>query len=263
MREILGYYESYQEEARLRSGWGALELARTQELILRHLGQPARTVLDVGGAAGVYSEWLGSLGHEVHLVDAVPKHVVEARRACSRIASAEVGDARTLRWGNASFDAVLLMGPLYHLTGREERIAALREARRVLRPDGLIFAAAISRFASLFDGLITGCVDDAEFAPIPQQDLRDGQHRNHTGRPEFFTTAYLHQPEELRSEVLEAGFRVMEVVGIEGPVWITPDFEKRWNDSCCRERMLELARSVEHEPAVMGVSQHLLAIGRC
>jgi SAM-dependent methyltransferase len=263
MREILGYYETYQEEARLRSGWGALELARTQELILRHLEAPTRRVLDVGGAAGVYSEWLGSLGREVHLVDAVPKHVVEARRACRHIASAEVGDARTLAWGNGSFDAVLLMGPLYHLTGREERVAALREARRVLRPNGLLFAAAISRFAPLFESLVAGFVDAPGFAPILDQDLRDGQHRNDTGNPNFFTTAYLHQPEELRSEVQEADFRVMEVAGIEGPAWIAPDFETRWTDPRCRERILELARAVEHEPAVMGVSHHLLAVGRC
>ena len=260
MREILAHYAEVREETRLAAGWGALELARTREIIQRHLPPPPRAVLDVGGAAGVYSEWLGALGYETHLVDPVPRHVVEARRACPHLASAAIGDARALARRNASFEAVLLMGPLYHLTGREERVAALREARRVLRPGGLLFASAISRFASLLDGLVRGFLDDPLFASILEGDLREGQHRNPTRNPEFFTTAFFHQPDELRDEVLEAGFRVIELAGVEGPVWVAPDFERRWSDPQERRRLLDLTRAVEHEPAIMGASQHLLAV---
>ena len=84
MQEILEHYEQVSEDLRLTQGWGLLELARTQELILERLAKPPGTVLDVGGAAGIYSAWLGSLGYETHLIDPVPRHV-ELRAPSARL----------------------------------------------------------------------------------------------------------------------------------------------------------------------------------
>lgn len=260
MRDIVDHYERVPEDTRLESGWGLLERARTQELILRHLPPPPATVLDAGGATGVYSEWLGSLGYQAHLVDPVPGHVEKAREASKRIASAEVGDARQLAQADHSMDAVLLLGPLYHLTERADRLAALAEARRVLRPCGVLFAAAICRFASLLDSLVRGFIDGPRFGPILRQDLIDGQHRNTTGEPAYFTTAFFHHPEELRIEISEAGFSLIDLAAIEGPGWLAKDFEDRWADPARREQLLAAVRAVEREPALFGVSLHLLAI---
>ena len=80
--------------------------------------------------------------------------------------TAEVGDARDLPLADASFDAALVLGPLYHLTDRADRLRALAEVRRVVRPGGLIFVAAISRFASLFDGLARGFLFEPGFRDI-------------------------------------------------------------------------------------------------
>lgn len=70
----------------------------------------------------------------------------------AKLASAQIGDARELPWADETIDVVLLLGPLYHLTKIEDRLAALSEAGRVLRPGGLLATAAISRFASTYDG---------------------------------------------------------------------------------------------------------------
>jgi 2-polyprenyl-3-methyl-5-hydroxy-6-metoxy-1,4-benzoquinol methylase len=198
MQDIIDHYNQVREDLRLSQGWGLLELARTQELILRHLPKSPGIVLDIGGAAGVYSAWLGSLGYETHLIDPVPGHVEQARKASGTMASSEVGDARQLSAGDEFFDAVLLLGPVYHLTERGECLTALRESWRALRPGGVLFAAGICRFASLFDSVFRGFNDDPRFVPILEQDLIDGQHRNPTGDPNFFTTAFFHRPEELR-----------------------------------------------------------------
>jgi SAM-dependent methyltransferase len=162
----------------------------------------------------------------------------------------------------ASADAVLLLGPLYHLCEKEERLACLREARRVLRPGGLLWAAGISHFASLFDSLAHGFFADPEFAPILTRDLEDGQHRNPTTNPVYFTDAYFHRPGELSREFLAAGFQVVELVAIEGPGWLANDFERIWNDPVQRTRLLETVRKVEREPSVLGASAHIMAIGR-
>jgi SAM-dependent methyltransferase len=155
-----------------------------------------------------------------------------------------------------------MLGPLYHLWEREDRLACLREARRVLRPGGLVWGAGISRFASLFDSLTHGFFDDPEFAPILARDLAEGQHRNTTGNLTFFTDAFFHRPGELSREFLAAGFQVVAVVAIEGPGWLARDFDRLWQDPGERERLMESVRKVEREPSVLGVSAHIMAIGK-
>jgi ubiquinone/menaquinone biosynthesis C-methylase UbiE len=265
--DVLGFYALGQEERRLDEDYFPLERARTQELVLRHLPAPPGVVLDVGGGAGAYAFWLAERRYEVHLVDPVPLHVRQAEealqaRTSGRLASARVGDARALDFADSSATAVLLLGPLYHLTEREDRLAALGEARRVLGPGGLVFAAAISRFASLLDGLRGAIFEDDAFARIVERDLVDGQHRNDTGKAQYFTTAFFHHPEELSAEVRDAGFTLAGLFAVEGPAAFLPGFRGRWEKPQDRERILGLLRRVEGEPALLGVSPHLMAVGR-
>src|SRR5205823_6075133 len=110
--------------------------------------------------------------------------------------TAAQGDARSLALDAKSFDAVLLLGPLYHLIQRKERLAALAEARRVVADDGVLAAAAISRFASIIDGLARGLLLHPEFRSIVEKDLRSGEHRNPSDLPRAFTTSFFHRPEE-------------------------------------------------------------------
>jgi SAM-dependent methyltransferase len=265
--EVLGYYALGGEQGRLEEAYFPLERARTQELVARFLPPAPGVVVDVGGAAGAYAFWLAEQRYEVHLVDPVPLHVEQARatsdaRTSGRLASVRMGDARRLAFGDGSADAVLLLGPLYHLTDRVDRLTALAEARRVLKPGGVVFAAGISRFASLLDGLRGSIFDDEAFARIALRDLHDGQHRNDTGVPAFFTTAFFHHPVELAAELQEAGLGLHGIFAVEGPGALVPDFRRRWDDPGSRERLLDLVRRVEREPALLGVSPHILAVGR-
>jgi SAM-dependent methyltransferase len=176
--------------------------------------------------------------------------------------SCHTGDARATNLAPDSADAVLLLGPLYHLTVAADRDRALREALRLLKPGGCLFAAAISRWASALDGLARDLFEDPAFTAIAEQDLRDGQHRNPTTRPDYFTTAYFHRPEDLRAEVEAAGFTVEGLFGIEGPAWLLPDIQVRLDDPRRRADLLRVARALESEPSTLGVSAHCLAVGK-
>jgi ubiquinone/menaquinone biosynthesis C-methylase UbiE len=258
--EIERHYAAGSERGRLAGP--NLERLRTEELLQRFLPPPPADVLDVGGGPGFYAAWLARRGYGVHLVDAVPLHVEQARAAAAaqpgHAFTAELGDARALGAADESFDAVLLLGPLYHLTERDERVAALAEGRRVVRRGGPVLAAAISRFASLLDGFRHGFILDPAFGRIVDRDLRDGQHRNPDDREEWFTTAYFHLPEELASEVEAAGLAVEVLLGIEGPGWL---FASGGDDPAWLEAAMRAARAVEAEPALRAVSAHLLAVG--
>jgi SAM-dependent methyltransferase len=261
---ITEYYLRAPEEHRLEQGAALLEEVRTRELILRHARPAPALVLDIGGAAGAYALWLAQAGYTVHLIDPVPRLVAEAARRSARgphpLASCRVGEARTLQFPDDSFDIVLLLGPLYHLTGAADRARALAEAGRVLRPGGQLFAAAISRWASALDGLSRDLFQDPRFGAIVERDLRDGQHRNPTNRLDYFTTAYFHHPNELAAEVSAAGLILDGLYGIEGPGWLLADVAERMGDSRRRSDLLQVARAVESEPSVIGVSAHLLVV---
>ena len=263
---IADYYERAPEETRLAQGPFQLENLRTRELVQRFAPSPPATVVDIGGAAGAYALWLAEAGYTVHLLDPVPRLVEEARRRSANakrpLASCRIGDARSLDLAPDTADVVLLLGPLYHLTEAGERASALREATRILKPGGRLFAAAISRFASALDGLARDLLQDPRFERIVEHDLREGQHRNPTERLDYFTTAYFHRPDELADEVEAAGLVLNGVYGLEGPGWILPDIDARMADAGRRSGLLQVARMLEAEPSVLGTSAHLLAVAQ-
>jgi ubiquinone/menaquinone biosynthesis C-methylase UbiE len=265
--KIADFYATGLEAGRLVAGPGRLERERSRELLRRFLPPTPALILDVGGGPGDYACWLATQGYEVHLIDISPLHVQIAKDASQRqpeapLASANVGDARSLSWHAETANAVLLLGPLYHLTEEKDRIQALREAHRVLKFDGVLLTAGISRFASAFDGLREGYLRDKQFAEIVFQDLKDGQHKNPTNKPEYFMDTFFHHPDELRGEIAQAGFVVTGIYGIEGPGWLLPDFDEWWDDEECRQRLLRIARSLETEPSVLGASAHLMAVAK-
>ena len=260
---IESHYGTGYERSRLFPGGNpSLEFVRSMELLDRLLPSPPARLLDVGGGPGSYAAPLARRGFRVHLVDPVPLHVQQARQAAGSDPAlgftAALGDARELSEPAGSQDAVLLFGPLYHLTDTAQRQQALAEAWRVLRPGGRLLAMAVCRFASLLDGLYEGWLDDPDFRPIVERDLADGQHRNPdpAGRPEFFTTAYFHTPDGLADEIEHAGFTGTAVYGVEGPGW---PLRQEWADPRRREHILFAARSVETQPSLIGFSDHLIA----
>jgi ubiquinone/menaquinone biosynthesis C-methylase UbiE len=259
---VRAYYEKGKEASRLiGERYGPLERTRTEEIILRYLPSRALDILDVGGGPGVYAVWLAEQGHRVHVVDPISLHVEQAGVAHPDV-SAELGDARQLRQHSASMDAVLMLGPLYHLVEREDRLTALREARRVLRSGGLLFAAAISRFAALLDLLVNlDRLHEPDVYAIVEHSVKTGAFRG-PGEAGLFTTSYFHLPSELAVEVAEAGFEEPEVFSIEGPGFLVPNFEERWSDPQRRDAMLRAAQLVEEEPEMLGAASHLLVVAR-
>lgn len=265
--KILSFYRQTQESERLRNNVkGQIEFTRTQEIITRYLPEPPAVVLDIGGGSGPYACWLAKTGYEVHLVDPVDLHIEQAKEASGQqiehpIASISLGDARELRFSSMSADAVLLLGPLYHLVDKNERLLALSEAYRVLRNGGVMVAAGISRFASMLDSFFEGRFGDPVHRDIVQNDLETGYHRNLTEDLKYFTDAYLHHPEELGSEVVEAGFQHQATLAVEGPAWLFRSVENYWADSEQHVMVLDLIRKIEAEPSILGMSAHILAIG--
>ena len=249
---VLAYYgDGFDERARLttRSAQGPLELGRTLELIRAH--GAGRRMIDIGGGPGRYAEALLAAGHAVEVVDPVQRHVEQATGIG---VSARLGDARALPFADDSFDAALLLGPLYHLADRHDRLRALAETARVVRDGGLVFASGISRlvaFAALFAGSTTG-------GPLPPELVAILD----TGTPPpglRFPAGHFHTPEELQQELELAGLAVREVVGIEGPAGLLLETVTDADPSLV-DAATTIARRAADRPGVRDFSQHLLAV---
>ncbi|WP_127501155.1 class I SAM-dependent methyltransferase [Actinoplanes solisilvae] len=254
--EVLDYYLRGGELNRLSAGTGRLEFLRTWDILSRTLPPAPAVVLDVGGATGVYAAPLADAGYDVTVVDPVPEHVAAAAGLPG--VRAVCGDARDLPAESSSADVVLLFGPLYHLRERADRVAAWREAARVVRPGGVVVAATISRFASVFDGFVKGFYSDPAFRSVAERDLAEGRHSNPGNVPRWFTSAYFHRPEEIPAEVADAGLVLEKLVSVESPVWMSGDALAGFLEE--PSLLLDMLRLVEEEPSLLGASSHLLTV---
>ena len=252
------YYDRGQESARLDSPLGVVELLRTQEIVLRALPPAPAVVADIGGGPGRYARWLAGSGYEVEHRDLVQRHVDELAVDAPERVRTKQGDARALDLPEASVDAVLLLGPLYHLGERADRVLALQEAARVVRPGGPVFVAAISRWAPRMHGLVAQRL----YEPHPRmREVVDRAERNGLLEPahEGGFAAFTHRPDELRAEVLDAGLTLRDLVSVEGVAFALGDLDERIATAVDLAVVLDAARTLERVPELLGLGPHFVA----
>ena len=255
------HYARGQEAGRLAGGLGLVEFERTAEVVLRALPAAPAVVADVGGGPGRYAAWLAGLGYRVEHRDVVPGHVEQLAALRLDGVRTQLGDARRLDLPDASVDAVLLLGPLYHLPTTEERVAALAEAARVVRPGGPVVAAAITRWAPRLHGLLAERLYEQHPA---MTSVVEEVERSGALLPLFEGAfcGWTHRPDDLAAEVLAAGLELVDLVGVEGLAFAFADLPERLADPAARAAVLDSARAVERVPELMGLSPHLLATAR-
>jgi SAM-dependent methyltransferase len=256
--DIEQFYDLGGEQDRLSAkAVGRLEFLRVQDLLRRLLPGRRLRVLDVGGGTGVHAAWLAGDGHRVTLVDPVASQV-EVADALPGV-EAVVADARELPYPDGSFDAVLLLGPLYHLPDRSERLLALREARRVAAPGALVVAATINRLAALTNRLGLRVDPSGYYRRSHEEEwtmLRTGFSRGH--REGTFPTAHLHNPAEIAGEFDEAGLAVAGQYSVQGLACFAPGLAVLLDDETERAFLLEVLREFESAPDALQAGFHLL-----
>lgn len=246
-QHVQAAYARGRETGRLDQQRNRIEAERTKTLIAQRLPATGARVLDVGGGPGYYAAWLRDFGHHVVLLDVVENH---ARQAAHHGVPALVADATALPIPPQHADALLLLGPLYHLVDPADRARALAEAHRVLRPAGLLFAAGLSRWAKpatrAADGQPHTAEDARHLAAIMTRgfDAAGG---------DWHACTYHHTPAELAAEIEHAGFTRPDVLGIEGPLGALARRDPNLTDTA-----LHLAAEAQRDAPALSI--HLLAI---
>jgi ubiquinone/menaquinone biosynthesis C-methylase UbiE len=258
--EVVQYYGNYNENGRIDKY--PIEFIRSKEIISRYLPSTPIKIVDLCGASGHYAYWLAKMGHEVHLMDLSEKHIEETvsnkEKYNVELSSIRQGDARKTEYKNGTFDMVLLMGALYHLHEKEDRIKCIKETHRILKKGGIAVFSYISRYASILDGFTKDLINDPLYLEIMEKDYFTGIHKN-VGETKYFTNAYFHTTKEIYDELLYLNYKDIVVYAVEGFSTLL-NGKKYLNDERKLNILLKYLKLFEQDSEMLGISHHRLAI---
>lgn len=264
MSHIQNFYnENVQSEWERLGVRHRTEFSVTLRALVEFLPPAPARIIDIGGGPGRYALALAGQGYGVTLVDLSEGNLAFAQQKASETGIHLDGvfpkNALDLSaFASESFDAALLMGPLYHLWQESEHLQALREAQRLLKPGGLVFAAFISRFAAFRDGASKGFAWILEKPELNEKLLMTGVN---VGATDGFTDAYFAHPDEVIPLCESAGFETILRLGCEG---VASGHEAYINSLEGKDfdTWADLNYRIGKDPAAIGASDHILYIGR-
>jgi len=242
-----------------------VEFGLTLKALSHWLPDNAEVAVEVGVGSGAYSSWLASRGIRVHLVDVSDKLLDTAEERLrrdgldSRIAGRHQLSATALKTiPEAHADIVLALGPLYHLRELDDRRRAVREAARVLKHGGVIFAAGVNRMALLRDAFRDAPETGSRFRERRLRFLEDGRLNPEIAPPIGF--AHLTTSAEF-ADLFTDQFERIALWGLES--FTSPAQEKLLGLSDeDREAWLEIVERTASLPEALGYSDHFLYVGR-
>lgn len=260
-RNIEQFYNKASEETRLNKGMGIFEFERIKSLIEKYVPSSSSKIIDIGGGTGKYSEWLAKKGHQVHLVEPVPKHIKLAENRANKLKnkfSVQLGESRKLEFKNNFADLIILHGPLYHLQKKEDRDLTISEAKRVLKNDGIILGFAINYTASTLVGLLNGLIHKNSFFKMCKEELTTGIHNPPDDFPWLLAEAYYHKPEQLKNEFINQELTYLNTYAVEGMAWLDKEYFANMLDSKKQKTLLELIQVTENDSYLLPFSPHMM-----
>ncbi|NSW51276.1 MAG: class I SAM-dependent methyltransferase [Anaerolineae bacterium] len=253
---VCRYYNDTVQEEWERLEKNRMEYAISSFILNKYLPSPPGQIADIGGGPGRYALDLAAAGYHVHLLDLSPGNIAFARtKAVERgvaLQQATVFDAsQPFPYPDNHLDALLMMGPLYHLVNPDLRQKAVGEAFRVLKPGGVVFTS----FCTMFGALQAVLMYNPQGLEQEWATMQHGINNHQLG----FTTAWFARPEEVI--LLMEPFETLAILNTEGfsnnqqEVYrnMEPDLFQKF-----LERNLEFALS----PYTLGAGNHILFAGR-
>jgi len=261
--DIAAYYNNDPERENNRLERHQLEFVLTWRYLTKYL-PPQGHFLEIGAATGRYTLGLAKRGCQITAVDMSEKLLEFARQrtleeGLGKQITFILGDARDLNSiQKKDFDAVLLMGPLYHLVDERDRKSALKEAADHLKAGGILFSAFISRFGIMGD-LLRNMPDWIENQAEVRNILATGKNPDHIPGSGF--RGYFAKTSEIISLHEAIGFETLTVAGVE-PAISSDDESYNRLEGRPRQLWLDLLHEISTESSTIGASRHILYIGR-
>jgi S-adenosylmethionine-dependent methyltransferase len=249
----------------VRSPYRKIEFEVISHFLSEYL-PPSGTILDLGGGPGRYTISLAQKGYRVTLIDVSPKNIelarqkIQGKNLLDRVERIVVGDEHSLSsYPAGAFDAVLCMGPLYHLQKEEDRLFCLQQCVRVLKPQSPIFVTLYPRLSYLHDAIRSGtCLSLFEQDGAALEDILAKGYSPRAGLP----NTHFCNPDDVIAWFHRAGLEVLERASVYGPF----SFQDRCVEDIAASpqawnRMLNLILDTCTDPHMFSSAEYLLAIG--
>lgn len=258
MHKIEKFYdEQYDEWSRLKRH--KIEFDITKRYLDEYLTGESLKIFDIGGGPGRYALYLAQKGHKVSLLDLSKQNIEVAKAESAKrgiwLEAYIHGNALELDDHEEAYDAVLLMGPLYHLVRESDRKKAVEVALGALKAGGILVASFIASYAPILDNL-------KGLYPMVSVDglltyLKNGVSNGDSG----FTTAYFTHPQEARALMEEAGLTELAFAGVEN-ILSAKEQEVNMLEEAEYQKWLEVCYRLSQDPNLFGASEHYLYVGR-
>lgn len=260
-RNIEDFYNKASEETRLEKGMGIIEFERIKSLIEKYIPSTTSKIIDIGGGTGKYSEWLARKGHQVYLVEPVFKHLQIAKQRTNKLKNkfqVKLGESKKLDFPNKFADLIILHGPLYHLQKKEDRDISIKEAKRVLKNNGIILGFAINYTASTLVGLLNGLIHKKSFFEMCKSELTTGIHNPPDDFPWLLAEAYYHKPEQLKNEFINQELTYLNTYAVEGMAWLDKDYFTNMLNNKKKKNLMDLIQITENDSYILPFSPHMM-----
>jgi len=251
LSNIEKHYNKHPEDLRLQRRHGIVEFETTMHHLHRFL-QPGQTVLDIGAGTGRYTSALMAEGYQVKAVELV-RHNIDVFLKREPEADVQQGDARNMPFlPDDSADVTLLLGPLYHLIGDEEKLMALREARRVTKPDGLIFVAYLMNEYSI----LSYCFDEDRIENLLTNGFVDNEYHVRVQEGELYDYVRMEDVNRLNEQ---AGLQRVTAFSPDGAADYMRTRLNRMSDETFA-RFIEYQKGISERPDLIGAGSHIVDV---
>lgn len=251
LSNIEKHYNKHPEDKRLLRRHGIVEFETTMHHLHRFL-QPGQNILDIGAGTGRYTSALMAEGYQVKAVELVRRNIEVFLK---REPSADVvqGDARDMAFlPTASADVTLLLGPLYHLIGDEEKLKALNEAKRVTKPGGLIFVAYLMNEYSI----LSYCFDEERINDLLARGVVDQQYHVQVQEGELYDYVRLEDIDRLNGK---AGLERVTIFSPDGAADYMRTRLNQMSDETFA-RFIEYQKCISERPDLIGAGSHVVDV---
>ena len=253
LSNIERHYNKHPEDLRLLRRHGQVEFETTMHHLHRYL-QPGQWVLDIGAGTGRYTSALMAEGYQVKAVELVRRNIdVFLRREPT--ADVVQGDARSMPFlPTGVADVTLLLGPLYHLMGDDEKLRALNEARRVTRPGGLIFVAYLMNEYSI----LSYCFDEDRIGGLLARGVVDQDYHIRVQPDELYDYVRLEDIDRLNAQ---AGLERVTIFSPDGAADYMRTLLNQMSDETFRH-FIEYQKRISERPDLIGAGSHTVDVVR-
>ena len=252
MNYLEKYYNKFNEDKRLVSRHGQVEFSVALKYINNVIGKRNHLdIIDIGAGTGRYSAALADMGHNVTAVELVQKNVSQIKEKNPNIKVMK-GNAKNLKFAENSFDIALLFGPVYHLFSFEEKLKAISEAKRVVKPGGYVLIMYLTTDYAVLtyafkEGNLKTCVEHGK--------LND-KFEVLNSEEDLYSYVRLEEINKLKKK---SGMKRYKIIGVDGATdYIRPTLNKMSEDDF--KMFIKYQETVCERKELLGASSHILDI---